>query len=477
MKMFRREEKKFSALWLALPLLVSVASFGAPSGKEIYEETIKATPIFNDPSLIAYINKLGREIVAVSDMSDEEFTFTLLDSPELNAFATADNYVYVNRGLLNYVSNEAQLASVIAHEVAHITCDHVKERFSKGTSNQMLSTLVYILSGSGDAAEAAMAYGQANVRSFGRRQELEADEVGAEYMAKLGYDVNEMLSMLSVMKDFETLQKEQAKSRGAIRPTYHGVFASHPRNDARLRAVVSKASQLSSGASKGNGANQYRKLTQDLVWGKNFLAKKTPPERFSNMRWRIRFDLPEGWTQSAGTAPIAVIGESPETKASISMTRLGRTAQSPEEYLFNQMNVKTINAGEKISPARLNGFTGTLTETDTEDNKTTVRVAVIYYKLHAYIFRGHVKNPDDFTDFDKLFMEAINTFRTISQAEIDGQQPQKIHYIKATSNTTFDGLARHFSLKRSDVSILRVINGLYPAGEPKAGQIIKVFKR
>ena len=440
-------KKIFLACWFVLTLLVSAASAGAPSGKEIYEETLKNTPIFNDPALIAYINKLGREIVAVSDMADEKFTFTLLDSPELNAFATADNYVYVNRGLLNYVSNEAQLASVIAHEVAHITCDHVKERFSKGTSNQVLSTLIYVLSGSGDAAEAAMAYGQANVRSFGRRQELEADEVGAEYMAKLGYDVNEMLSMLSIMKDFETLQKEQAKSRGAIRPTYHGVFASHPRNDARLRAVVSKASKLSVGAPKENGAIQYRELTQDLIWGNNFLAKETPAARYSNMTWRVRFDLPEKWSKTAGAAPTAVVGESPKKNATLSMMRLGRTAQSPEEYLFNQLNVGAIVEGETISPAQLNGFTGTFKETDTDGNE------------------------------DKLFVEAINSFRTISQAEVDGQQPQKVHYIRATINTTFDGLAKHFNLKRSDVAVLRVINGLYPAGEPKAGQIIKVFKR
>ena len=470
-------KKIFLACWFVLTLIVSPVSAGAPSGKEIYEETLKNTPIFNDPALIAYINKLGREIVAVSDMADEKFTFTLLDSPELNAFATADNYVYVNRGLLNYVSNEAQLASVIAHEVAHITCDHVKERFSKGTSNQVLSTLIYVLSGSGDAAEAAMAYGQANVRSFGRRQELEADEVGAEYMAKLGYDVNEMLSMLSIMKDFETLQKEQAKSRGAIRPTYHGVFASHPRNDARLRAVVSKASKLSVGAPKENGAIQYRELTQDLIWGNNFLAKETPAARYSNMTWRVRFDLPEKWSKTAGAAPTAVVGESPKKNATLSMMRLGRTAQSPEEYLFNQLNVGAIVEGETISPAQLNGFTGTFKETDTDGNEDTVRVAVIYYKLHAYLFRGEVSNPDDFADFDKLFVEAINSFRTISQAEIDGQQPQKVHYIRATINTTFDGLAKHFNLKRSDVAVLRVINGLYPAGEPKAGQIIKVFKR
>ena len=458
-------------------LVLSTASWGAPSGKEIYEETLKNTPLFNDPALTDYIDRLGREVVSVSEMSGEDFTFSLLDSPDLNAFATADNYVYVNRGLLNYVSNEAQLVSVIAHEVAHVTCDHVKERFSKGTSNQILSTLIYILSGSGDAAEAAMAYGQANIRSFGRRQELEADEVGAEYMAKLGYDVNEMLSMLSVMKDFEILQKEQARSRGAIRPTYHGVFASHPRNDARLRAVVSKASKLSGEAPRDNGATQYRKLTQDLIWGTNFLAKEIPPERYSNIRWRIRFDLPKGWTQKAGKAPAVIVGESPEKNANLSMTRAGRTTQSPEEYLFNQLNVTGVNEGENISPSRLNGFTGILKETDPDNNESNVRVAVIYYKLHAYIFRGEVENPEDFTEIDKLFLETINTFRTISQAEIDGQQPQRVHYIKATGNTTFEGLAKHFNLKRSDVAVLRVINGLYPAGEPKAGQIIKVFKQ
>ncbi len=472
-----RKKKIFSTSWLVLILLLTSASWGAPTGKDFYETVLEKTPIFNDPDLIAYIEKLGREVVSVSEMAGEEFTFTLLDSPELNAFATMDNYVYVNRGLLNYVSNEAQLMSVLAHEVAHVTRGHGSKRLLKDNSNQFLTTLVYILSGSGDAANAAMAYGQSNVRSFGRRQELEADEIGAEYMAKLGYDVNEMLSMLSIMKNFEILQREQAKSKGAIRPTYHGVFATHPRNDFRLRSVVSKASKLSAAKSRGNRATEYRKLTQDLIWGENFLAKEIPPERFSNMSWRIRFDLPKGWTQKAGKAPTVIVGETSENNASLSLMRMGRTAQSPEEYLFNQLNVSAVDEGENISPARLKGFTGILKETDKNDNQSSVRIAVIYYKMHAYIFRGEVENPEDFTEIDKLFVESINSFRIISQAEKEGQKPQRVHYIKATSNTTFDGLAKHFNLKRSDVDVLRVINGLYPAGEPEAGQIIKVFKQ
>ena len=480
--------------WL-LACLATPLAVAAPSGAEIYEETLKRTPLFKDPILTAYIEDLGRQVVAVSEMAGEEFTFTLLDSPDLNAFATADNYVYVNRGLLNYVSNEAQLVSVIAHEVAHITRKHVNQQSSSATATKVISTIAAVLANSDEVYSAGMAYGNSKIRSLGRRHELEADGSGAEYMAKLGYDVDEMLAMLSIMKDFEILQKNQARAKGAVRPTYHGVFASHPRNDARLRAVVSRAKSLSSDEQRDDGAAAYRKLTQGLVWGENFLAKENPAERYSNMAWRVRFDLPEGWTQASGTAPVAVVGSQPEGLATLSMQRLARTAQSPEEFLYNQMNVAAVESGEAIAPARLKGFSGILKEPSASLNEKplassdknpaatppsttkSVRVAVIYYKLYAYVFRGEVVDGDNFIEQDALFMDAIKTFRPISRAEIAGQKPQLVHYIKATGNTTFSGLAKAFGLSKKDVDILRVINGLYPAGEPSAGDIIKVFKQ
>lgn len=512
--------------WL-LACLATPLAVAAPSGAEIYQQTLKRTPLFKDPVLTAYIEDLGRQVVAVSEMAGKEFTFTLLDSPDLNAFATADNYVYVNRGLLNYVSNEAQLVSVIAHEVAHITRKHVNQQSSSATATKVISTIAAVLANSDEVYSAGMAYGNSKIRSLGRRHELEADGSGAEYMAKLGYDVDEMLAMLSIMKDFEILQKNQARAKGAVRPTYHGVFASHPRNDARLRAVVSRAKSLSSDVQRDDGAAAYRKLTQGLVWGENFLAKENPAERYSNMAWRVRFDLPEGWTQASGTAPVAVVGSQPEGLATLSMQRLARTAQSPEEFLYNQMNVAAVEGGEAIAPARLKGFSGILKEPSVSLNKEpsaslnkapsaspnkepsaslnqkpsaslnekplassnknpavtppnttkSVRVAVIYYKLYAYVFRGEVVDGDNFIEQDALFIDAIKTFRPISRAEIAGQKPQRVHYIRATGNTTFSGLAKVFDLSKKDVDILRVINGLYPAGEPSAGDIIKVFKQ
>ena len=457
-------------LWLCLFPQLSIAITGA----EIYKEITASTPIYQDQELDAYIKKLGNEIIAQSEMAGQAFTFTLLDSPDLNAFATRDNYVYVNRGLLNYVSNEAQLVSVLAHEVAHITCDHVTGQEASAAGAQILSTIAAVLSGSNEVYEAGMAYANSLIRGRGRSNELEADEVGAEYMAKLGYDPQEMLEMLSIMKDYESLLKQRARSRGATNQTYHGIFSTHPRNDSRLRTVVTKAKNIQSEITRGNGAENYRKLTDGLIWGENFLAKQQKPERYSNMQLRIRLDFPEDWQQLASGMNYLVKGQPEDETASLTLQSLPRTAQGPEEYLYNYLKVQELREGQVINPAGLKGFTGILPGTQGQPDR---RIAVIYYKMSAYLITGEVEDQENFSDQDKLFMQSIQTFRPISSREIAGQRPKRVHYIQADETTTFATLAATLKLTPEDVDNLRLINGFFPSGEPTSGQWIKIFKR
>ena len=463
-----------SLITVAILLLLPVHSMAKTTGEEIYKQVLQSTPIYNDPELDAYIKKLGAEIVAQSEMAGEKFTFTLLDSPDLNAFATRGNYVYVNRGLLNYVSNEAQLVSVLAHEVAHITKDHVNGQEGKATGAQILSTIAAVLSGSGEVYEAGMAYANSIIRGHGRRNELEADEVGAEYMAKLGYAPEQMISMLSIMKDYETLQKDRARARGASKQTYHGIFASHPRNDSRLRTVVSKAKRFQTTETRGDGAAEYRRLTEGLVWGENFLAKEQKPERYSNMKMRVRFDYPAGWTQTSDSSRQSTRGTPQSQDASLSLAPIARTAQSPEEYLYNFLKVAKLDQGRQISPAGLKGFTGILPGQGEQPDQ---RIAVIYYKLNAYLFTGAVDNQEQFAETDKLFLKSIESFRPISRREIEGQKPKTIHYVVATGATTFEGLGKALNLNPTEIDDLRIINGHYPSGEPNAGDWIKIFKQ
>ena len=455
-------------------VLLAAPAFGQPTGDELYEEMMARVGPYEHPELTAYLQGLMDDIIGVSEMAGEEFTFTLLDSSDLNAFATAGNYVYMNRGLLNYVSNEAQLVSILAHEVGHITQKHVSVMPAVAKGAEFLTFLAAALSGSPEVMEAGSAYAHSLLKGHGRDNELAADEAAARYMTLLGYDTEEMIAMLSTMKDLETMMKDRAAQRGAPRRTYHGLFASHPRNDMRLRSAVSKAEAYKSDTKRDSGEARYRELTEGMIWGENFKEKEQQPERYADKKLMVRFDYPDGWTHQAGDEPRSVIGQPADAAASLSMQPHPRTPQTAEEYLYNYLNISMLRNGREISPARLKGYSGILPGENGEPDK---RIAVVYYKLNAYLFTGEVKERARFHEFDAKFQKAINTFRPISTREIVGQKPKSIHYVKATTRTTFDALGEYFDMDEFEIQDLRLINGYYPTGEPKPGEWIRVFRR
>lgn len=454
--------------WLATGLVAP--AHGAPSGKEIHAEMVNTIGVYDDPELTLYIAKLVDDIISVSEKSGEQWTFTLLDSPDVNAFATKDNYVYVNRGLLAYVQNEAQLVSVMAHEVAHVTKGHVSELQGQAGGTKFLAWLAGFLAGSMEVYEAGMAYANSLVMGHGRENELEADQAGAQYMAALGYDPEQMIEMLTTMKEMELMQKARA---GGGR-TYHGIFATHPRNDMRLRSAVSKASKTESANARGNGEDRLRQATEGMVWGVNFEEKEQAATRYSDQNKRVRFDYPDGWTYQEDPQNRSVTGSNADGAARLTMTRHARTAQEPEEYLYNQLNIGQLREGRVIQPARLKGFTGILPG---QGGQPDQRIAVVYYKLDAYLFTGEVGDAARFQEFDPAFLAAIDTFRPISGREIAGQQPRRIHYVKATQATTFAELATHLKLTAEEADELRLINGYYPTGEPQPGEWIKIIRQ
>jgi len=455
-------------------LLLPAPTFGGPSGEDIHQEMLLTIGPYDDPELTAYLGGLVDEIVQVSEMSGKKFTFTLLDSGDLNAFATADDYVYMNRGLLNYMSNEAQLVSVLAHEVGHITQKHVDLMPIAAGSARFISQLVGMLSGSPEVYQAGMAYANSLLKGHGRDNEIQADEAAARYMFKLGYDPDEMLEMLGTMKDLEIMRKEQAAQRGASRGSYHGIFATHPRNDMRLRRAVSRAKTIDSPSTRDSGEVRFRQMTEGLVWGENFKEKAPKPERYSDMALRVRFDFPDGWTHISNIQARTVTGKDEGAKARLSMQPHPRTPQTAEEYLYNYLNISQLRDGREILPARLKGFTGILPG---QDGNPDQRVAVVFYKLNAYLFVGEVSLQEDFGEFDQKFLESIDSFRPISNRQIEGQKPKTIHYVKATGATTFDALGEQLKLDPNEVQVLRLINGYYPSGEPQPGEWIKIIRQ
>jgi len=438
-------------------------------GKEIYDQITAQMPVYNDPAFNDYVNAVGQKLAAHSDRPDIKYTFTVLDSPDINAFATPGGYVYINRGLVTYMACEAQLAAVLAHEIAHITARHSARQQRAQTTTNVAATVLAILSRSGDVGEATALWGTAAVRGYGRDMELEADSLGAKFMAAAGYDRNAVIEVLSLLKDNERFEKKRARETGKEARTYHGLFATHPRSDTRLQEVVKEAGSSHNGGEKGE--LPFRLATDRLVWGQNFQASPERENRYLDEQRLFRFDYPEGWHFSAA-ANDGVEGAAPDNDTSLTLTLMQRTNQSPEQFIKSQLGINPLRKSQAFNQFGMAGHTGF----GTSDNGADSRVAVIYYGRYAVVFRGETTAAADEQAADAALLAIIRSFAPLSPRQLAMREPQRIHYVKATDTTTFAALASHLRLGAYGEEMLRLINGYYPRGEPAPGEWIKIIR-
>ena len=168
-------------------------------GREMHEKILATTPIYKDEKLQQYIERIGKEIALKSDRPELTYHFTVIDEQNINAFAIPGGYIYVNRGLLAYLKTEAQLAAVIAHEIAHITARHSVRQDAARKGAGFLSILTILTTGNAVLTDMSSLWSSAAVKGYGREMELEADQFGAVYMHRAGYDPNAMLDTLGCL--------------------------------------------------------------------------------------------------------------------------------------------------------------------------------------------------------------------------------------------------------------------------------------
>ena len=206
-------------------------------GKRYHSQVLQQTPPYEDLELQTYVQRIGDSLSANSHRPNLFYRFTVLDSQDINAFALPGGYIYINRGLMAYLSSEEELAAVLGHEIGHVTARHSVKQYSQSQILGILSTAIEINQGRSAGNLANLASG-ALLSGYGREMELEADDLGAQYIFQEGYSPQGMYDVLSVLKDQEIYSKALAKKRGQEPRSYHGVFASHPSNDKRLQEVL-----------------------------------------------------------------------------------------------------------------------------------------------------------------------------------------------------------------------------------------------
>ncbi len=183
-------------------------------GRNYAQEIAKQYPRYADEKLQAYVQRVGERVARYGHRSHLSYRFTVVDSPEINAFGIPGGHIDRHRGLMAYLGSEAELAAVLGHEVGHVTARHSVRQQSQSAAWNILGQAVAIGTGVGAAGDVTSALGTALVRGYGRDMELEADGFGAQYLARSGYDPQAMIEVVKVLKNQEDFARAEAQARG-----------------------------------------------------------------------------------------------------------------------------------------------------------------------------------------------------------------------------------------------------------------------
>lgn len=446
-------------------------------GRDAHAEIVKQFGgAYADPELQAYVQRVGARLAANSHRGALEYHFTVLDSPEVNAFALPGGYVYITRGLLAYLNSEAEMAAVLGHEIGHVTARHSVRQISGTRAAQIGYSIgsIFVPELRSQVGQGLFnVLGGAITSGYGREHELEADRLGAEYLARSGYDPQAMLMVLGVLKDQELFERQLAREEGREPKIYHGVFASHPSSDQRLQEVVGLAGTPEVEVPTAPSGEDYLHFIDGMVYGDGERAGVVRAGVFYHARLGVAFTLPSGWTYE--NLPERLVLLAPQKKAVLQVTVDDRPRQAtPREYLRARFKSKP-GQEEAIRSADLEGYTAVI-EVGRASARNRERITVIFHDDHAYVFTGVTRQPGEFERFDAEFSAVTTGFHPLSAQEQNLAAALRIRVRPPSADLDWASLARRSPLQGHAEEQLRLLNQLYPDGVPAPGTRLKVVE-
>ena len=430
----------------------------------------------------SYVEDIGRRIAAISEQPNARWTFTVLDSPTVNAFATPGGYVYVTRGLVALAEDEAQLAGVIGHEIGHVTAGHGAERQGRSTMAGLGLLLgavgLSVLGADPSMAQSALQIGQMAaggiVASYSRQDELEADRLGIRYLAQAGYDPYAQAEFLENMAAASALQaREQGKGYDPDRVDF---LSTHPATAARTREAIEiarSAGEIGRGGERGR--ERHLQVVEGMTYGQSPEQGFVQGNTFVHPKLGFAYTAPRGFQLS--NTPAAVIATGP------SSTRLildgGRDPGGPlERYvaqdwagaIARQARTGRIEALDTLTIDGLPAARGIL---PVQVQGSVYDALLVAIRNDGQIYRFTGLAPQGSPAIGEM-MQAAESFRQLGAADLRGVEARRIEVVTVRAGDTVESLGRRMAGERYPVDAFRVLNGLQP-GEPlRAGQQVKI---
>lgn len=450
-------------------------------GKQAHEQVLAEYGAYDNPALQAYVNDLGQRLARQSHRAQLKWTFTVLDSPEINAFALPGGYVYVTRGIMAYMESEADLAGVMGHEIGHVTARHGAQRATRqqtaGLGVLAASVLGAVL-GVGDVAnQVSQSVAAGYVAKYSREQELQADQLGAEYLVRNNYDPHNMVDVIQLLKRQEQFAADQARAEGKA-PKAGGSdwLASHPSNEQRL-ADIQRIAEKYPGSMKyaDDGRARYLQAINGMPFGEGRAQGVTRGRNFFHEPLGLALTAPQGWRIQNSAEAVTIANAAGD--AGLVMQAVPPKAGSTHEDIIKNGFKPTAGRLEK---RQLNGFAATHvvgTRQNAQGQSQNFEATVVTGpENHNYVLLYAARDAAALQRSMAGLRETEASFRPLSTADRAAARPWTLRTVPMPRGG-FAELARGSPLTTAPEQQLRLLNGVYGGGQdPAPGQPVKVVQ-
>jgi len=425
-----------------------------------------------------YVNSIGQFLASTGERPDVQFTFTVLNTPDVNAFAVPGGYIYVTRGLMALANNEAEFASVVGHEIGHINARHTAQRMGQAQQTQfgvlgatLLGAILGGQTGADLAGGLASQYGQVRLAGYSQEQEFEADSLGVRYMKRATYDPQASASFLGALRAQTQLETQLAgKDPNVV--DEQNMLASHPRTADRVQRAIAEA-----GGAQPNSMLErdvYLSKIDGMMFGDDPAQGVIVGQRFVHPPLRFAFEVPSGYSLVNLPDVVAIKGPKgtlgnlslANPQPSGSLTAALQNYDPKGNILLKSIEAVTINGMEAATGlAQVNSKSGVL-------NYRAVLIRHPSGKVYEFVF---LSLADLGARYDSDFQKTAYSFRQIDAGEAQQHnKAQRIRVVTVKQGDTIQSMAAKMVVADGKEQWFRVLNGLENVNQLQAGQKVKI---
>ncbi len=433
-------------------------------GQQADADVRREMGVYNDPQLQRYVEDIGYRLAKLSHRPNLPWQFTIVDHPAVNAFALPGGFIYITRGILPYLQDEAELAGVLAHEIGHVTARHSAQQATRAMEGQIgLIALGVFVPGArpfGDIAGAGLGM---LFMKFGRDDEREADRVGIEYAAKGGWDAAAMEGVLRTLSRMDELSEKGV-------PNW---LSTHPEPAARVAEAQPIAAKFASVDATARNRDDFLRRIDGLVVGDNPKDGIVRGNVFLHPDMRFRIDFPEGW--EVMNSPSQVGAREPGQQHYMLLQLVdrpqGRTAAEIAQRSMAAAGFKHVE-GQSTNFGGLDAYIGLYQGQIGRVGRVIMRAAHVIHGRQVYLVGGFAPESE-FGKIDGAVASSLRTFRELSAREAAEIHANRLEFYTVRSGDTWQSIAaRGGHLVRA--TELAIMNNHEVSDQPDPGEHIKI---